>query len=103
MAENDGLDSIEMLSKLYSAHHTESASATEDETVENANKSGACVGIDIEKYDVADVTKLPNPVMDLLITKQWAIKFATDSALTILRVDQVCYIFYKRRLRRYFF
>ena len=53
--------------------------------------------MDLEKSDIADVTKLPNPVLDLLITKHWAIKFATDAALTILRVDQVCYIFYKKR------
>ncbi|RGB24868.1 T-complex protein 1 theta subunit [Rhizophagus diaphanus] len=83
LSENSGLNVTEILPKLYSAHHNESTSATEDD------KSGACVGIDIENDDIVDVTKLPNPVLDVLITKHWAIKFATEAALTVLRVDQI--------------
>jgi T-complex protein 1 subunit theta len=89
LSENSGLDVTEVLSKLYSAHHIESTSATEDESL---NKSGACIGIDIENDDIVDVTKLTDPVLDVLVTKQWAIKFATDAALTVLRVDQVFHI-----------
>ena len=29
-------------------------------------------------------------ILDLYLVKHWAIKFATDAAVTVLRVDQVC-------------
>jgi len=31
-------------------------------------------------------------IFDLLVTKSWAIRYATDAALTVLRVDQVCFL-----------
>ena len=38
-------------------------------------------------------------ILDLYLVKHWAIKFATDAAVTVLRVDQVrehiCVIFQK--------
>ncbi|CAI2174343.1 8484_t:CDS:2 [Funneliformis geosporum] len=84
LAEDVGLDTTEILSKLYSSHHEP---ADEGETTED--KSGARIGVDIENYDIVDVTKLSNPVLDGLLTKHWAIKFATDAALTVLRIDQI--------------
>ncbi|CAG8448343.1 422_t:CDS:2 [Funneliformis caledonium] len=84
LAEDVGLDTTEILSKLYSAHHEP---ANECET--DGDKSGVRIGVDIENYDIVDVTKLPNPVLDGLLTKHWAIKFATDAALTVLRIDQI--------------
>ena len=31
-------------------------------------------------------------ILDLYLTKYWAIKFAAQAATTVLRVDQVCFI-----------
>ena len=36
---------------------------------------------------VKDVTEVG--ILDLYLVKHWAIKFATDAAVTVLRVDQV--------------
>ena len=30
-------------------------------------------------------------ILDLYLTKYWAVKFAAAAACTVLRVDQVCY------------
>jgi T-complex protein 1 subunit theta len=71
LAENAGLKSTDILSSLYAAHSKDQVSA----------------GIDIEEGEVANM--IESGVLDLLVTKLWAIKLATDAALTILRVDQI--------------
>lgn len=45
------------------------------------------VGVDIENGQPKDLTK--EDITDLYTTKWWALKLATDAAITILRVDQV--------------
>lgn len=47
---------------------------------------GATVGVNIEEQGVLDVA---DTVLDLYLTKLWAIKLATDAALTVLKVDQI--------------
>jgi len=71
LAENAGLKATDILSSLYAAHAKEQIND----------------GIDVEEGDVKNVVDLG--VLDLLTTKHWAIKLATDAALTILRVDQI--------------
>jgi len=71
LAENAGLKSSDVLSNLYAAH----------------GKGQINDGIDIEEGDVKNAVDLG--VIDLLITKLWAMKLATDAALTILIVDQI--------------
>jgi T-complex protein 1 subunit theta len=71
LAENAGASSIEAISSLYAAHQ--------------AGKTD--VGVDIEEGSVRSATEAG--IYDLYLAKHWAIKLATDAALTILRVDQI--------------
>ena len=63
----------EVISKLYAAHS-------------EGNKN---MGFDIdgESGEIKDC--LESNVLDLLLAKQWALKYATNVAATILRVDQI--------------
>ncbi|KAL6539900.1 T-complex protein 1 subunit theta [Orobanche hederae] len=71
LAENAGLNALEVISSLYAEHasgHTK-------------------VGIDLEEGVCKDVSTLK--IWDLYITKFFALKFAADAASTVLRVDQI--------------
>jgi T-complex protein 1 subunit theta len=85
LADNAGLDATDVLSQLQAAH---------------AKKvTTACVNVEIDAVDgstlagtigVRDVNELaPYAVYDPLLTKIWALKYASDAALTVLRVDQI--------------
>jgi len=71
LAENAGVSSIEIISSLYATHQ--------------AGKTDA--GIFLEDGSVKSATEMG--VFDIFITKHWAIKFAIDAVLTILRIDQI--------------
>ena len=68
LAENAGDDATTAVAAMYTA----------------AKKGEHGVGIDIVNGGVKDTG-----VLDLLATKKEAIKFATDAAVTVLRVDQI--------------
>ncbi|RIB16193.1 chaperonin-containing T-complex theta subunit Cct8 [Gigaspora rosea] len=75
LAENAGLDATQILSKLYAAHHQDDSGV---------------IGVDIDsdtENSTLDAFKVG--IYDCLVSKSWAIKFATDAALTVLRVDQI--------------
>eukprot|EP01006_Ploeotia_vitrea_P026363 TRINITY_DN59351_c0_g1_i2.p2 TRINITY_DN59351_c0_g1~~TRINITY_DN59351_c0_g1_i2.p2 ORF type:complete len:462 (+),score=317.83 TRINITY_DN59351_c0_g1_i2:512-1897(+) len=74
LAENTGLDEMEIVSKLYAAHE----------------KGNINVGVDILGETIGDATseELGN-IRDLLAVKANAIKLATDVAITVLRVDHI--------------
>merc|ERR1712117_884193 len=73
LAENSGVKPKEVISKLYAAHS-------------EGNKN---MGFDIdgESGEIKDCCE--SNVLDLLLAKQWALKYATNAAATILRVDQI--------------
>ncbi|KAJ3391827.1 T-complex protein 1 subunit theta [Lobulomyces angularis] len=73
LAENSGMDSTEVVSKLYAAHE----------------KENSTMGVDIESTDngLVDVKKVA--IYDSLVIKQSAIKLATSSAVTVLSIDQI--------------
>ncbi|KYK57761.1 T-complex protein 1, theta subunit [Drechmeria coniospora] len=75
LAESCGLDATEVLSRLYAAHHKGEDGDT---------------GVDIENNDdsgTLDATE--EGILDLLASKHWAIKLATEAARTVLSVDQI--------------
>ncbi|KAJ3216576.1 T-complex protein 1 subunit theta [Dinochytrium kinnereticum] len=73
LSDNAGLDSTEVLSKLYAAHQTEKIS----------------MGVDIESEDNGVLDAKEAGIFDVLSIKQMAIRLATNAAITILSVDQI--------------
>jgi len=73
LAENSGVNAKETISKLYAAH--------------NEGKKNVGFDIDAESGEVKDC--LEAGVLDLMVGKYWALKYATNAACTILRVDQI--------------
>lgn len=71
LAENAGLNAMEIISSLYAEHAS----------------GNSKVGIDLEGGACKDVSTLH--VWDLYITKFFALKYAADAACTVLRVDQI--------------
>ncbi|XP_059463337.1 T-complex protein 1 subunit theta [Corylus avellana] len=71
LAENAGLNEMEIISSLYAGHAS----------------GNSKVGIDLEEGVCKDVSTLN--VWDLYITKFFALKYAADAACTVLRVDQI--------------
>ncbi|KAK8047361.1 hypothetical protein PG996_015425 [Apiospora saccharicola] len=75
IAESAGLDATEVLSRLYTAHH---------------KKDDWKTGVDIENNDGSGTLDAQKEgILDLMITKAWAIKLATEAARTVLSVDQI--------------
>lgn len=75
LAESAGLDATEVLSRLYAQHH---------------KKDVWTAGVDIEDdkgTGVIDAKELG--ILDLLVSKSWAIKLATEAVRTVLAVDQI--------------
>merc|ERR1712226_1364612 len=73
LSENCGLKATEVLSKLYAAHQE--------------GKKNAGVDLEAGKPEVIDTVEAN--ILDLYITKYWAIKFAAAAACTVLKVDQI--------------
>lgn len=71
LAENAGLNATDIIAKLYAAH--------ESGDVKH--------GVDIVRSDIGDMTG--SWVIDLLITKREALRLAVNTAITVLRVDQI--------------
>jgi len=73
LAENSGVKPKEVISKLYAAHS-------------EGNKN---MGFDIESEAAEIKDCLESNILDLMIAKKWALKYATNAAATVLRVDQI--------------
>ena len=71
LAENSGSLASDVLSKLYAAH-----AGGEVNT-----------GVDVDEGKIKDLSEMD--VYDLYSTKWWALKFATEAAVTVMRVDQI--------------
>lgn len=73
LAENAGLNSTEILSKLYAAHQDQKRS----------------IGVDVDNETVGTCDVLERHILDLLANRYWAIRFASNAAITVLSVDQI--------------
>jgi T-complex protein 1 subunit theta len=80
LAESAGLDATEVLSRLYTAHATQKGRKDDEWTV----------GVDIENDDNTGILDAKEEgILDLWVSKSWAIKLATEAARTVLSVDQI--------------
>ncbi|XP_071710473.1 T-complex protein 1 subunit theta-like [Rutidosis leptorrhynchoides] len=71
LAENAGLNAMEIISSLYAEHAA----------------GNVKVGIDLEEGSYKDVSTMK--IWDLYVTKFHALKYAADAVCTVLRVDQI--------------
>ncbi|KAF2156928.1 T-complex protein 1 subunit theta [Myriangium duriaei CBS 260.36] len=77
LAESAGLDATEVLARLYTAH-----SGSSDEV--------CATGVDVNNEDGSGtLDALDEGILDLMVTKSWAVKLATEAARTVLAVDQI--------------
>lgn len=103
LAESAGLDATEVLAKLYSDHHGANAAETsekseesdeEEESVESSEESEDdplwTMGVDIENEDgTGTLDAKEEGILDLLVSKHWAIRLASEAVRTVLSVDQI--------------
>ncbi|KAF2001627.1 T-complex protein 1 [Amniculicola lignicola CBS 123094] len=80
LAESAGLDGTETLARLYTAHASQKGKKDDEWTV----------GVDIENEDgTGTLDAKEEGILDLWVSKSWAIKLATEAARTVLSVDQI--------------
>ena len=80
LAESAGLDATEVLARLYVAHAAQKGRKDDEWTV----------GVDIENDDNTGILDSKEEgILDLWVSKSWAIKLATEAARTVLSVDQI--------------
>lgn len=73
LAESSGTHASELLSKLYAAH----------------KEGKRNYGFDIDGEGAALIDTVEAGILDLYLTKQWAMKYAVGAACTVLKVDQI--------------
>ncbi|KAL8973995.1 MAG: hypothetical protein Q9197_001768 [Variospora fuerteventurae] len=108
LAESAGLDATEVLARLYASHHkaakaaanqasdtssggtSDSSEESDEEEEEDDGDDEWTLGVDIENEDgTGTLDAKEEGILDLLITKQWAVRLATEAARTVLSVDQI--------------
>ncbi|KAJ6136489.1 hypothetical protein N7512_001649, partial [Penicillium capsulatum] len=91
LAESAGLDATEVLSRLYTAHHR---SNTEEQSGEEGSsedeESYWNTGVDLEiGASNGTLDAVDEGILDLMASKSWAIRLASEAARTVLSVDQI--------------
>lgn len=97
LAESAGLDATEVLAKLYTAHHNDAGKRAngrgkeeEDDEEDDEEEEVTCIGVDVDNSNGTGTLDAEDEgILDLMITKSWAIKLATEAARTVLSVDQI--------------
>ncbi|EZF25972.1 T-complex protein 1, theta subunit [Trichophyton rubrum D6] len=98
LAESAGLNATEVLSRLYTAHQ-ETAKESEEEEEENDEEEDESseeedpswtTGVDVlASSPSGTIDAVEEEILDLLVSKSWAIRLGSESARTILSVDQI--------------
>ena len=95
LAGSAGLDATEVLSRLYTAHQrrkndAESSSGSEEGSSSEEEEPYWTTGVDLE-LGSSDGTldTVEEGILDLMASKSWAIRLASESVRTILSVDQI--------------
>ncbi|KAI5290395.1 T-complex protein 1 subunit theta [Ascosphaera aggregata] len=89
LAESAGLDATEVLSRLYTAHQQRKQTDSEEDEAQEERPYWT-TGVDIESSTSAGtLDAVEEGILDLMVTKNWAIKLATEAARTVLSVDQI--------------
>jgi T-complex protein 1 subunit theta len=91
LAESAGLDATEVLAKLYTAHAAKVETACSKEE-EDEDEEITCIGVDLDTSGSSGSGTLDaeeEGILDLMVSKSWAIKLATEAARTVLSVDQI--------------
>lgn len=80
LAESGGLDATEVLSRLYTAHQSK---GSEEEPYWTT-------GVDLEQgSSEGTLDTVDEGILDLMASKSWAIRLASEAARTVLSVDQI--------------
>ncbi|CAI7677174.1 unnamed protein product [Penicillium pancosmium] len=95
LAESAGLDATEVLSRLYTAHHRTNTDAQSEGEEEGSSSEEEepywTTGVDLEVGSGGDGTldTVDEGILDLMASKSWAIRLASEAARTVLSVDQI--------------
>ncbi|PGH02494.1 T-complex protein 1, theta subunit [Helicocarpus griseus UAMH5409] len=114
LAESAGLDATEVLSRLYTAHQQQRRTTVakkqaanddddededEEEEEEESSEEGTSsdeeepywtTGVDLlASSSAGTIDAVEEGILDLLVSKSWAIRLATEAARTVLSVDQI--------------
>jgi T-complex protein 1 subunit theta len=95
LAESAGLDATEVLSRLYTAHQrTDESSEGSDEGSDESSSSDDepywTTGVDLfSTSNTGTIDAVEEGILDLMVSKNWAIRLATEAARTVLSVDQI--------------
>lgn len=96
IAESAGLDATAVLADLYRAHHKDDWTTGVDIEVRIQQISNFCsvhevltLGDTQNEDNSGTLDAHENGILDLMATKAWAIKLATEASRTVLAVDQI--------------
>ncbi|KAK6580241.1 hypothetical protein PZA11_007263 [Diplocarpon coronariae] len=91
LAESAGLDATEVLSRLYTAHHKKDDwdTGVDIEVCISIDFGGGCTKKGQNEDSTGTLDAKEEGILDLMISKSWAIKLATEAARTVLSVDQI--------------
>lgn len=93
LAESAGLDATEVLSRLYTAHHRRRPQAASEESGAEGSEEEEpywTTGVDLfGESNTGTVDALEEGILDLMASKQWAIRLGSEAARTVLSVDQI--------------